>query len=83
MNIDRVPGSPAWPMTAADREEKFLDCAGRVLGSAGAKTLYAIADRCGQLANIAELTRATVPVQSRQAAAQHITAIVKKINKNN
>ena len=34
---DRAPGSPAWPMSAAERDEKFLDCAGRVLGSAGAR----------------------------------------------
>jgi hypothetical protein len=67
-HIDRVPGSPQWPMTAADRAEKFLDCAGRVLGSAGAKQLFETAERCGQLANIAELTRATVPEQTRQAA---------------
>ena len=68
LHIDRVPGSPAWPMTSTDRAEKFLDCAGRVLGSVGAKKLFDTAERCGQLANIAELTRATVPVESRRAA---------------
>ena len=67
MNIDRVPGSPEWPMTPADREEKFLDCSGLVLGSAGAKKLFALADGCEKLANIAELTRATVPTESRSA----------------
>jgi len=72
LHIDRVPGSPAWPMTAADRAEKFLDCAGRVLGSAGAKKLLDMAERCGQLANIAELTRATVPVESRPVAAEKV-----------
>ena len=69
LNIDRVPGSPEWPMTPVDREEKFLDCAGLILGSAGAKKLYAMADRCGDLKNIAELTRATVPTETKQAAA--------------
>ncbi len=69
LHIDRVPGSPAWPMTPADREEKFLDCAGRVLGSAGAKKLFETAERCGQLANIHELTRATVPSATRPTAA--------------
>ena len=69
LHIDRVPGSPAWPMTPADREEKFLDCAGRVLGSAGAKKLFATAEGCGKLANITELTRATVPSETRSAAA--------------
>ena len=68
LHIDRVPGSPAWPMTPADRAEKFLDCAGRVLGSVGAKKLFETVERCGQLANIAELTRATVPDASRQGA---------------
>jgi 2-methylcitrate dehydratase PrpD len=67
LHIDRVPGSPAWPMTPADRAEKFLDCAGRVLGSASAKKLFETAERCGQLTSIAELTRATVPVESRPA----------------
>ncbi len=65
LHIDRVPGSPAWPMTPADREEKFLDCAGRVLGSAGAKKLFETAERCAQLATIHELTRATVPADTR------------------
>jgi 2-methylcitrate dehydratase PrpD len=35
-HVDRVPGSPAWPMTGADRREKFMDCAARVLGAPGA-----------------------------------------------
>ena len=75
MNIDRVPGSPEWPMTPADREEKFLDCSGLVLGSAGAKKLFALADGCEKLANIAELTRATVPTESRSAqSAAKVTA---------
>lgn len=74
LHIDRVPGSPQWPMTPADRAEKFLDCAGRVLGSTGAKKLLDTAERCGQLASVAELTRATVPAPTRQAAAQTATA---------
>ena len=74
MQIDRVPGSPEWPMTPADREEKFLDCSGLVLGSAGAKKLYALADGCGKLANIAELTRATVPTETRAAQPAKVTA---------
>lgn len=69
LHIDRVPGSPAWPMTAADREEKFLDCAGLVLGSAGAQKLFETAERCGQLPNINELMRATVPSETRPATA--------------
>jgi 2-methylcitrate dehydratase PrpD len=73
LHIDRVPGSPAWPMMPTDRAEKFLDCAGRVLGSAGAKKLFDMAERCGQLRSIAELTRATVPVESRPIAAEKVS----------
>lgn len=65
---DRVPGSSAWPMTPADRAEKFLDCAGRVLGSANAQKLLDLTERCGQLKSVAELARATVPTESRQPA---------------
>ena len=75
LHIDRVPGSPAWPMTPADRAEKFLDCAGRVLGSAGAKKLFDTAERCVQLLNIAELTRATVPAETRPVAISAKAAV--------
>jgi 2-methylcitrate dehydratase PrpD len=68
LKIDKVPGSPEWPMTPADRAEKFLDCAGLVLGSANAKKLLDLSERCGQLESITELTRATVPSDTRQAA---------------
>ena len=68
LHIDKVPGSPEWPMTPAERAEKFLDCAGLVLGSGNAKKLLDLSERCGQLATIAELTRATVPSDTRQAA---------------
>ena len=74
LHIDRVPGSPAWPMTANDRAEKFLDCAGRVLGSAGAKTLFDIAERCAQLTHIAELMRAAIPTESHKSASPKVTA---------
>ena len=26
MRAERVSGSPEWPMTAAERQEKFIDC---------------------------------------------------------
>lgn len=75
LHIDRVPGSPAWPMTPADRAEKFLDCAGRVLGSTGAKTLFDITERSVQLASITELTRATVPADTRASSATAKAAV--------
>lgn len=61
VRVDRVPGSPAWPMTEQDRVEKFMDCAGRVLGAPGAGKLLELARRCGTLPDIGELVRATVP----------------------
>ena len=36
---EHAPGSPEEPMTAADRVEKFMDCAGRVFGEKGATGL--------------------------------------------
>jgi 2-methylcitrate dehydratase PrpD len=59
----RAPGSPDWPMSAAERNDKFLDCAGRVLGSAGAKRVLDLLVATASLPGIAELTRAMVPPQ--------------------
>jgi len=61
MRVDRVPGSPAWPMTAQDSVEKFMDCAGRVLGRPGAERLLRLLERCTELPDVRELIRATVP----------------------
>ncbi len=61
--VDRVPGSPAWPMTESDRVEKFMDCAARVLGTAGAERLLDLCKDCLSLTNISELARATVPAR--------------------
>src|SRR5688572_20568718 len=60
---DRAPGSAAWPVSAAERDEKFLDCAGRVLGSAGARRVLDLAIGAVSLGNIAELVSAMVPAQ--------------------
>jgi 2-methylcitrate dehydratase PrpD len=61
MRVDRVPGSPAWPMTANDRVEKFTDCAGRVLGRPGAERLLDQLQHCAELADLRELLAGTVP----------------------
>ena len=61
MRVDKVPGSPAAPMTPADRVEKFLDCAGRVLGAPGARRLLDILERCRTLSDVREIIRATIP----------------------
>ena len=62
---NRAPGSPDWPMSGKERDEKFLDCAGRVLGSTGAKRVLDLATAMTSLANVAEFARATVPAQER------------------
>ncbi len=68
--IDRVPGSPAWPMTEKDRSAKFMDCAARVLGAAGAERLLELARRARSLRVIRELVQAIVPArQLRQERA--------------
>jgi 2-methylcitrate dehydratase PrpD len=59
--IDRAPGSAAWPMTANDHEEKFVDCASRVLGRDAAQALYRLACRVDELPDVRKLVRATVP----------------------
>ena len=61
MRVDKVPGSPAWPMTAQDRIDKFVDCAGRVLGQPGAEALLRLLQRCPELPDVKALTRATSP----------------------
>lgn len=69
MRIEKVPGSPASPMTADDCVEKFIDCAGRVLGQPGAQRLLNLLERGAQLSDVRELIRATVPGETRQARA--------------
>jgi len=62
--VDRVPGSPEWPMTKADRSEKFLDSAGRVLGINGAKKLFEALSNCASAKEIREVTRLMIPDSS-------------------
>lgn len=56
--VDKAPGSPAWPMSAADHEEKFLDCASRVLSGTNARTLLDLSRRCEELPEVRMLTQA-------------------------
>jgi 2-methylcitrate dehydratase PrpD len=74
----RAPGSSDWPMSASERDEKFLDCAGRVLGDVGAKRVLDLALAARSLGNIAELARATVPAQEatrvERQSANSVTA---------
>ena len=76
---NRAPGSPDWPMSAAERDEKFLDCAGRVLGGVGAKRALDLCLGARSLADVKELARATVPAQeaARTGAKQSSPALAK------
>ena len=58
---DRTPGSFAGPLTDADRQTKFIDCASLVFGEAEAASLYALVRGCRGLADIRRLTDATMP----------------------
>jgi 2-methylcitrate dehydratase PrpD len=75
---DRAPGSPAWPVAPAERDEKFLDCAGRVLGDVGARQVLELAIGCSGLDNVAKLTRAMVPTQSAARADRSTGAVLAK-----
>jgi len=57
--VEHTPGSPQWPMTPADRAEKFTACVNRVLGSAGAAALLQCAQHCESLPDIRALPAAT------------------------
>ncbi len=67
---NRAPGSPDWPMTGLERDGKFLDCAGRVLGGVGARRVLDLAIGARSLANVADLARAVAPAQE-SAGTQH------------
>ena len=51
-------------MTDADRDEKFLDCAGRVLGAPGAQQLLDQLRRFETVADVRTLIKATLPQSS-------------------
>jgi 2-methylcitrate dehydratase PrpD len=75
---DRAPGSPAWPMNAAERDEKFLDCAGRVLGDIGARKALSLAVDMRKLGNAADLAKSMVPTETAtKAAGQSESAMAK------
>ena len=66
---EHAPGSPEEPMTAADRVEKFMDCAGRVLGEKGAKGLLEQLENLGSVKNVAAVMAATSPKEGSRAKA--------------
>lgn len=70
LRIEHAPGSPEWPMTESDRKEKFLDCAGRVLGAPGAQKLLTLLEGFESIASIKTLIAATIPAAGAQSKVQ-------------
>ena len=68
--IEKSPGSAAWPMSEADRDEKFMDCAGRVIGEKGARALLDLAQKCEQLPDVRVLAQATLPASGVSAQSR-------------
>ncbi len=68
LRVDRVPGSPAWPLAASERIAKFMDCAARTLGAAGAQRLLELCEAAEALPDIGALVQATVPVATDSKA---------------
>ncbi|MCC7079512.1 MAG: MmgE/PrpD family protein [Burkholderiales bacterium] len=75
---DRAPGSRAWPMSAAERDEKFLDCAGRVLGDVGARRVLDLAIGIRGLDDVGKLARAMVPAESAARVDRGASAVLAK-----
>ena len=71
--VEHTPGSPASPMTEADRVEKFMDCAGRALGTQGAKRLLDLLGTCITLPDISVLVKATTPGATATSRTNPVT----------
>ena len=61
--VEHAPGSPEAPMTASDRVEKFMDCAGRVLGERGARELLGQLTQLESIPNVAKVIGSTAPAE--------------------
>lgn len=73
LRLERVPGSPAWPMTAQDRMVKFRDCTVPALGRMGADELLACVENCRELSDIRALTALTVPADKSRERKKIVT----------
>jgi len=60
--VDHPRGMWARPLTAAEREEKFYDCAERIIGRARAEGLHALVRTLEDLDDVAELAHAAMRV---------------------
>jgi len=58
-------------MAEAERTEKFMDSAGRVLGERGAQQLHDLLSRCRTLPGVGSLIKATTPQAASAARSMH------------
>jgi hypothetical protein len=56
---EHAPGSPQEPMTATDRVDKFMNCAGRSLGEHAARKLLDQLENLRSVENVATVMAAT------------------------
>ncbi len=74
VRVERVSGSPQWPMTPSELREKFIDTAGRALGARGAEALHDALQRFESLADVSGLVGLTVPKATARASRETIAA---------
>lgn len=66
---ERVPGSRSWPVSAKDRDEKFLDCAAEALDEAAARDLLTALKSLRLVDDVGWLARSTVPARAAMVPA--------------
>ncbi|GAA4332282.1 MmgE/PrpD family protein [Pigmentiphaga soli] len=60
LRVDKTPGSPAWPLTDAERERKFIGCAALALDDASLRRLLDRLVDMRALPDVHAVTQATV-----------------------
>ncbi|WP_108645615.1 MmgE/PrpD family protein [Polynucleobacter rarus] len=60
--IDKVPGSPAWPLSEKDKKIKFIDCAKRAIGPEQSEELYQEASHLMQSLDLRKLIDLLIPI---------------------
>jgi 2-methylcitrate dehydratase PrpD len=65
LRIEDVPGSIQWPLSAVDKENKFIDCAQRILGEDQANTVFQVISKLQHVTDIGQLMQAIVPERER------------------
>jgi hypothetical protein len=60
MRVTEVSGSPQWPMTEEERQEKFMGCASLALGEQASATLLHELQRFATLPSLTTLVTAPI-----------------------